>query len=268
MGTFDSLLSLAGKSALVTGASRGIGLAIADMFVRAGANVCITARRQPALDAALESLQATRRQHGGDGGTICHAGNVADEADVQACVDRVMAEFGGVDILVNNAATNPAFGPLMDIGLPAWRKTFAVNLEAPLLLCQAAWRAHMRERGGVILNIATVGAHTVAPYLGTYGAGKAALLHFTRQLAGELAPGVRVLSISPGLVKTQMSRALWENDEAGATGQVPLGRLGEPEDIARIALVAVSDMASWATGTDILVDGGSLVASARMELGP
>ena len=259
-------LSLTGKTALVTGASRGIGLAIAELFLRAGAAVCISARKQHELDEALASLAAVRRRAGEDsvGRAICHAGSVDDPAAVQACVEHVVAEFGAVDILVNNAATNPVFGPLMDIDLAAWRKTFAVNLDGPLMLCQRVWHASMRERGGVILNIATVGAHQPAPGVGAYTASKAALVHFTRQLAGELAPQVRVLSISPGLVKTRMSSALWEGNEDAAAGMTPLGRLGEPQDIARIALMAASDMACWSTGTDILVDGGALVGAARM----
>ena len=259
-------LSLAGKAALVTGASRGIGLAIAELFARAGADVCVTARDQDGLDRAVASLDAACRRAGADSGrAIGHAGSVDDTEATRECVERVVDAFGGVDILVNNAAANPVFGPLMDIGLPAWRKTFAVNLDGPLMLCQRVWRASMRERGGVILNIATVGAHRCAPGIGAYAVSKAAMLHFTRQLAGELAPKVRVLSISPGLVKTEMSRALWEGDEDAAAGAMTaLGRLGEPEDIARVALVAASDVARWATGADILVDGGGSVISARM----
>ncbi|MDI2131460.1 SDR family oxidoreductase [Yinghuangia seranimata] len=254
--------SVEGKAVLVTGGSRGIGLAIAEAFVRAGADVCVTARKQNELDEALGHLAKV-----GGGRAVAYAGSVGEPEQVEAAVAYAMAEFGRVDVLVNNAATNPAFGPLMDVSIGAWRKTFQVNLEGPLLFAQACWRAWMREHGGVILNISTEGTYGVAPMIGAYEAGKAALAHLTRQLAGELAPGVRVNSISPGLVKTQMARAIWEPDEARAASGIPLGRIGMPDDIGAAALWLASDAAQWITGADLIVDGGSRVRAAATGTG-
>ena len=256
---YTAPVDLAGRVAIVTGASRGIGLAIADAFAQAGANVVITARKQHELDEALASLPAGR--------AIACAGS-ADNADAIAqCVDTTMSTHGRVDILVNNAATNPAFGPLIDVELAAWRKTFAVNLDGPLLFSQATWRAWMHEHGGSILNITTSGMYGVAPFLGGYEATKSALRFVTKQLAGELAPKVRVNSLSPGTIRTQMARVLWENGEDAVSASTPLGRIGLPEDCAQAALFLCSDKANWVTGMDFLVDGGVLVRGAAFSGG-
>jgi NAD(P)-dependent dehydrogenase (short-subunit alcohol dehydrogenase family) len=147
----------------------------------------------------------------------------------------------------------------------AWRKTFAVNVEGPLQLIQEAWRAWMSEHGGSVLNLTTSGMYTLAPYLGTYEATKTTLRYLTKQLAGELAPKVRVNSISPGTVKTQMSRVLWENGEEQVAAFTPMGRIGLPSDCAQLALFLCSDQGSWITGTDVVIDGGALVGSARVD---
>lgn len=239
-----------GKVALVTGASRGIGLAIAAELARSGARVMLSSRKPEALAAAVATI---------DGETAWHAANAGDEAQAAECVAATVARFGAVDVLVNNAATNPYMGPTIDVDRPRLDKTVAVNWAGPLTWSHLAWHASMREHGGAILNISSVGALSVESSIGVYNATKAALLHLTRTLAAELAPGVRVNAIAPGLVKTDMARALWEPNEAAMARAVPLGRLGEPTDIARAAAFLCSDAAAWITGSTLVVDGGMLL---------
>jgi 3-oxoacyl-[acyl-carrier protein] reductase len=242
---------LEGRTAVVTGATRGIGLAVARQLAAAGARVCVTAR-----DA--DEVRRTAAELGGIG----LAGSVADPAHLQQVTELVMREFGRVDVVVNNAATNQPYGPLMDADPDDWRTAFTVNVEAPLRLVREAWRAWMREHGGSVVNICTEGAGHVGPHVGAYGTTKAALLHLTRQLAGELAPSVRVNSVSPGLVRTEMARFVWERAETELAAGLPLGRIGEPEDVARAVLWLASDAAEWITGADLLVDGGTRVRAA------
>jgi NAD(P)-dependent dehydrogenase (short-subunit alcohol dehydrogenase family) len=239
-----------GKVALITGSSRGIGLAIGAELAASGARVMLSSRKPEALEAAAAGI---------DGEVAWFAANAGEPDQAQACVDATMERFGAVDILVNNAATNPYMGPTIDIDLPRLDKTIAVNWRAPLVWSQLAWRASMRERGGAILNVSSVGGLSVESSIGAYNATKAALLHLTRTLAAELAPGVRVNAIAPGLVKTDMARALWEANEAAIAKILPMRRLGEPEDIARAAAFLCSDQASWITGTTTIVDGGALL---------
>jgi NAD(P)-dependent dehydrogenase (short-subunit alcohol dehydrogenase family) len=248
--------ALDGRAALVTGASRGIGLAIARALAAAGAQVCVTARDPDGVAAAVRELTAAGARAVGRAGTVADAGHLAD------CVDLAVRAFGRVDVLVNNAATNAPFGPLMDADPDAWREAFTVNVEAALRLTQLVWRAGMREHGGAVVNICTEGTHGVGPHVGAYGTSKTALLRLTQQLAGELAPAVRVNSVSPGLVRTEMARFVWESAEERIAEGLPMGRIGEPEDIARAVLWLVSDEARWVTGTDLLVDGGTRVRAA------
>ncbi|MEO7429832.1 MAG: SDR family oxidoreductase [Acidimicrobiales bacterium] len=246
-------LSLTGKVALVTGASRGIGKAIAQRFAEAGASVLLSSRKQDALDAAAAEI-------GGD--VAVTVANAGDPDQAAAAVAFCMERFGAVDILVNNAATNPYFGPAIDIDLERYDKTWDVNVRAPLVWTQLAWRASMAERGGSVINIASVGGLSVEPGIGIYNGTKAALIHLTRTLAAELAPAVRVNAIAPGLVKTDMARALWEPAEERIAASMPLARLGEPVDIANAALYLASDLASWVTGHTLVVDGGALLGPA------
>lgn len=246
-------LSLEGKVALVTGASRGIGKAIAKAYADAGASVLLSSRKLPDLEAAAAEI-------GGD--VDVFPANAGEPEQAEACVARCVERFGTVDILVNNAATNPYQGPSIDIDLPRYDKTWQVNHRGPLVWTQLAWRAAMQERGGSVINIASVGGLSVETSIGIYNGTKAALLHLTRTLAAELAPGVRVNAIAPGLVKTDMARALWEPAEELIAQSMPLARLGEPEDIAGCALYLASDLASWVTGQTFVVDGGALLGQA------
>lgn len=246
-------LSLAGKVALVTGASRGIGKAIAQAFAGAGASVLLSSRKQGALEAAAADI-------GGDIEVV--AANAGDPEQAATAVARCVERFGALDILVNNAATNPYFGPAIDIDLDRYDKTWDVNVRGPLVWTQLAWRAAMAERGGSVINIASIGGLSVEPGIGIYNGTKAALIHLTKTLAAELAPSVRVNAIAPGLVKTDMARALWEPDEARIASGMPLGRLGEPTDIANAALYLASDLSAWVTGHTLVVDGGALLGPA------
>jgi len=238
------------RVALITGGSRGIGLAIAQEYARSGARVMISSRKADVLEAAVATI---------DGDAAWFGANAGDPAEADACVAATMERFGRVDILVNNAATNPYMGKTIDIDRPRLDKTISVNWAGPLMWSQLVWQAWMREHGGSVLNIASIGGLSVETSIGAYNATKAALLHLTRTLAAEMAPGVRVNAIAPGLVKTDMARALWEQHEAAMAKGMPLQRLGEPEDIARAATFLSSDLASWITGTTVVVDGGALL---------
>ncbi|GGQ03087.1 NAD(P)-dependent dehydrogenase (short-subunit alcohol dehydrogenase family) [Actinomadura coerulea] len=246
---------LEGRTALVTGASRGIGKAIATAFAAEGANVVLSSRKQEALDEVAAEIRAA---HPG-AGVLAKAAHVGDAEQAAACVDAAVAEFGGLDILVNNAGTNPYFGPMADIEPAAAAKTVQVNQFAIVQWTQLALRASLAERGGAIINIASVGGMVTEHGIGYYNATKAAVIHLSRQFAMELAPKVRVNCIAPGLVKTHLARALWENNEAEIGKYMPLGRIGEPEDIANAAVFLAGDASSWMTGQTLVVDGGATI---------
>lgn len=241
---------LDGRVALITGASRGIGLAIAQEMARSGARVMISSRKADALEAAVATI---------DGDAAWTVANAGDPDDAAACVTATIERFGAVDVLVNNAATNPYMGRTIDIDRPRLDKTISVNWAGPLVWTQLAWQAWMQDHGGAVLNIASIGGLSVETSIGAYNATKAALLHLTRTLAAELAPGVRVNAIAPGLVKTDMARALWEPNEDAMARFLPMQRLGEPADIANAATFLASDHASWITGSTFVVDGGALL---------
>jgi len=247
-------ISLKGKVALVTGASRGIGKAIADSYVKAGAKVMLTSRKEDALRAAANEI-------GGD--TEIFAANTGDLDAAAACVSATIERFGAIDIFVNNAATNPYAGPTLGIDPARYDKTFQVNLRGPLFWTQAVWEASMKAKPGVILNIASVGGLRAEGSLGVYNLTKAALIHLTRQLAGELGP-TRVVGIAPGLVKTDFAKMLVDNFGERLAASIPLGRLGEPQDIANLATFLVSDLASWITGDTFVIDGGAGVRASAM----
>jgi len=247
-------VSLEGKVALVTGASRGIGKAIATQFAAAGAKVMISSRKEDALRQARSDM-------GGD--VEIFAANAGDVEGGKACVAATIERFGGLDILVNNAATNPYMGPTLEVDESRYDKTFQVNLRGPLFWCKAAWEARFASHPGVIINIASVGGLRAEGFLGVYNLTKAALIHMTRQLAGELGP-TRVVGIAPGLVKTDFASVLVENFGERLAGQLPTKRLGEPDDIANLALFLASDKASWITGETYVIDGGAGVRSGAI----
>jgi NAD(P)-dependent dehydrogenase (short-subunit alcohol dehydrogenase family) len=240
-----------GKTALVTGGSRGIGLAIARTFCEAGGNVMLVSRSAENLEAAAETLRGL----GGDVGWM--VAHVARTEQAHAAVAATVERFGSLDALVNNAGTNPYMGPLMEIDDVRMQKTIEVNQSSVLVWSRAAWAAWMSENGGVILNIASIGGLSVEPGIGWYNVTKAAVIHLTRQLSWELAPKVRVNAIAPGVVRTELARALWENNEDQMAANIPLGRIGEVEDIAPLALLLLSDAGSWITGQTVVVDGGT-----------
>ncbi|HEX2576085.1 MAG TPA: SDR family oxidoreductase [Aquihabitans sp.] len=253
-------IRLDGRTALVTGASRGIGRAVARGLAAAGADVVLSSRKLDVLEATAAELRTELAELGDRAGELAVvAANAGDPDAAAAAVDATLERFGAVDILVNNAATNPYFGHAIDIELGAFDKTVEVNWRGPLLWSQLAWRRWMQEHGGVICNVASIGGMSVETNIGVYNGTKAALLHLTRTLAAELAPGVRVNAVAPGLVKTDMARALWEPHEEAIARQVPLARLGEPVDIADATVFLCSDAASWITGTSLVVDGGMLL---------
>jgi NAD(P)-dependent dehydrogenase (short-subunit alcohol dehydrogenase family) len=245
-------LDLSGRVALITGGSKGIGKAIGKAFSDAGASVMMVSRRQANLDEAVLDFPPDR--------VATYAAHAGDHASANGAVQATVERFGGLDILVNNAATNPHAGRLTDIDLAKAEKTALVNMYAPVMWSRLAWDSWMETHGGAIINIATIGAFLVSPGIGYYDATKAALLSLNRHLAWEMAPNVRVNAICPGVVRTDMARALWEEHERELASTTLIGRLGEPEDIAGMALFLASDAASWITASAFVVDGGTMAA--------
>ncbi|MFH8803196.1 SDR family oxidoreductase [Streptomyces sp. NPDC017936] len=242
------LPALSGKVALVTGASRGIGYGVAEALVARGDRVCITGRGEDALKEAVEKLGADR--------VIGVAGKAHDVAHQAAAVERTMEAFGRVDYLVNNAGTNPVFGPIADLDLDVARKVFETNVVSALGFAQRTWHAWQKDNGGAIVNIASVAGLSASPFIGAYGVSKAAMINLTQQLAHEFAPKVRVNAIAPAVVKTKFAQALYEGREAEAAAAYPLGRLGVPSDIGGATAFLTSEQSDWVTGQTLVVDGG------------
>lgn len=237
-----------GKVALITGASRGIGYGVAEALVARGDRVCITGRNEDALKEAVEQLGADRAVH--------VAGKAHDEAHQALAVEHVMEAFGRVDYLVNNAGTNPVFGPIADLDLNVARKVFETNVISALGFAQKTWHAWQKDNGGAIVNIASVAGIAPSPFIAAYGVSKAALINLTQQLAHEFAPKVRVNAIAPAVVKTKFAQALYEGREEEAAASYPLGRLGVPSDIGGATAFLTSDQSDWVTGQTLVVDGG------------
>jgi NAD(P)-dependent dehydrogenase (short-subunit alcohol dehydrogenase family) len=247
-------LRLDDKVALVTGASRGIGRAVATRLAEAGARVMISARKPEMLEKAASAIAASVPGAEVDF-TVANAG---DPEAAEAAVTATVARFGALQVLVNNAGTNPYFGPTVDIDRARADKTVSVNLQGPLVWTQCAWRMAMAQSGGSVVNIASIGGLSVDPGIGYYNVTKAALIHLTRQLAFELGPSVRVNAVAPGLIRTDFAQTLIERGGDAVAARLPLKRLGEPDDVAKVVLFLVSEAAAWMTGATVVVDGGAL----------
>jgi NAD(P)-dependent dehydrogenase (short-subunit alcohol dehydrogenase family) len=237
------------RVAIVTGASRGIGLAIAQRLVRDGWRVVLTARNAEPLSAAVDGL-------GGSGYAVGVAGKADDPAHQDETVGTALDTFGRLDLLVNNAGINPVFGPLLEVDPAGVRKIFDVNLFAVIAWTKKAYDAWLGRHGGAVVNVASVAGLQPAQGLGAYAVSKAALIHLTRQLSLELAPKVRVNAVAPAVVRTQFARALYEGHEAEVSELYPLERLGNPDDVGGAVAYLASPDAAWVTGHTLVVDGG------------
>ncbi|MBK8430413.1 MAG: glucose 1-dehydrogenase [Chloroflexi bacterium] len=254
----SELFNLTGKVAVITGASRGIGEAIAHAYARAGASVVLASRKQADLDEVAAEITAA------GGRALAVAAHTGSDEAVNALVARATEAFGGVDIVVNNAATNPHFGPVMTAEESHWDKIFDVNVKGYFRVAKACAASMQARGGGKIINIASVAGLHPQPGMGVYCVSKAAVIMLTQVLAAELAPhNIQVNAIAPGFIKTKFSQALWDNPAlyAGITKLIPQGRMAEPEELTGMALYLATAASSFTTGGIFTVDGGQLIAT-------
>jgi NAD(P)-dependent dehydrogenase (short-subunit alcohol dehydrogenase family) len=254
--TPSTLSDLSGRTALVTGGSRGIGYSIAAELLARGASVTVTARKPDELAKAVDELAATVES--GDERVLGLPGNAGDAASRAQTVASTLARFGSLDILVNNAGVNPVYGALMDADLDGVRKIFDINVVAGLGYLQEAYRVWLRDHGGAVVNVASTAGLRSTGVIAAYGAAKAALIRLTEELAWQLGPGIRVNAVAPAVVKTKFAEALYVDREDQIAATYPMKRLGTPQDVARLVGFLVSDAASWITGETVRVDGGML----------
>jgi NAD(P)-dependent dehydrogenase (short-subunit alcohol dehydrogenase family) len=251
--------SLEGKVAIITGASRGIGRAIALTFAGAGARVAICSRKANGLQAVAAEI----RNAGGQ--ALAVQAHVGQANDIRNLVALTLEAFGRVDVAVNNAATNPHFGPILTADEGQWLKILDTNLLGAVRLCQAVVPQMQQQGGGKIINMASVAGLRPSPGMGLYGIGKAALIQLTRQLALELGPdNIQVNAIAPGIIETRFSQVLWQTPQISepVLAHMPLGKFGQPEDVAGLALYLASPAADYVTGAVFSVDGGMEIATA------
>jgi NAD(P)-dependent dehydrogenase (short-subunit alcohol dehydrogenase family) len=246
-------ISLTNKTAIVTGASKGIGETIAQFLAAAGANVVINSRKQEQIDAVAESIRIA------GGNCVAIAGNVGNAADAQALIDKTIEIYGGIDILVNNAAANPVYGPVLECESWAFDKIMNINVKAPFDLSKLAYPSMKFRGGGSIINISSIEGLSPDEGLGIYSVSKAALNMLTKVCAKEWGPdNIRVNSICPGFIKTKFSEALWSNEQwmKMFMKRVPIKRIGKTEEIAALALFLASDASGYCTGGIFTADGG------------
>ncbi|MGQ0642280.1 MAG: SDR family NAD(P)-dependent oxidoreductase [Gemmatimonadaceae bacterium] len=245
--------SLAGRTVLITGATRGIGRAIARAFAAAGARVLINSRKSDAVERTVAELRA-------EGGAVeALPGNVSRADELDAVISAALTRYDGPDILVNNAAANPVFGPFTDVSPEAFDKIIAVNLKAPFELTRRLAQPMIERKRGAIINISSIGGLAPESGLGIYSVSKAAIISLTKVMAIELGRhGIRANAICPGFIKTDFSAALWKNEAvvSDVLAHTPLARVGEPNDVAHTALYLASDEAKFCTGGVFVVDGG------------
>ncbi|MBK1788253.1 SDR family oxidoreductase [Prauserella cavernicola] len=241
--------SLKDRVAIVTGASRGIGLGVARELVERGAKVCITARKPDPLAEAVEQL-------GGPSVALGVPGKTDDPEHQDDVIARTIETFGGLDFLVNNTGINPVFGSILDVDTDAAAKLFGVNVLAPLSWTRKVRDARLGEHGGAVVNVSSIAGLRTSPGIGMYGVTKAALIRLTMELAGELGPGIRVNAVAPAVVKTKFATALYEDREDEVASAYPMKRLGVPADIASAVAFLLSDEAGWITGQTLVLDGG------------
>jgi len=252
----NNVFDLTDKVALITGASKGIGEAIARIFAQYGAKVVISSRKQADLDELANDIKAA----GGEcTGIAAHAGEMAQ---LKLLVEKTVDTYGGIDILVNNAATNPVYGPSLDCPESAFDKIMQVNVKAPFELSKMIHPIMKARGGGSVINISSIAGHTPDPGLGIYSVSKASLNMLTKVLAKEWGEdGIRVNAICPGLIKTKFSQALWDNDKTLAhfTKRLPIARMGTVEEIAPMALYLASTASAYTTGGLFSIDGGTII---------
>lgn len=253
-----SLFDLSGQVAIVTGSSRGIGRAIAERLAEHGAQVVVSSRKQ---DACEEVVRAIEARHGA-GRAIAVAASISSKEALQTLVDRTMAHFGRIDVLVCNAASNPYYGPMGGITDEQFRKILDNNVISSHWLIQMCLPQMLERKAGSIVIVSSIGGLRGSTTIGAYNVSKAADFQLARNLAHEIGPhGVRINCIAPGLVRTDFARALWENPDTldRATRLVPLRRIGEPDEIAGAAVFLASRASSFMTGQAVVCDGGATI---------